>query len=98
MFRKGLINTLLDTPMTVSDIARLMELSPRDVEEDLRHMTRSLKRSEYRLRVRPASCRKCGFEFGADKLRKPGKCPRCHATWIREPLLEVTRVAGHRVD
>jgi predicted Zn-ribbon and HTH transcriptional regulator len=95
MFRKGLVNTLLDTPMTINDIAHLMDISPRDAEQDVRHLARSLKRSQYRLHVRPASCRKCGFEFGTDKLRKPGKCPRCHATWIREPLLEVT-TAGHR--
>jgi predicted Zn-ribbon and HTH transcriptional regulator len=32
-------------------------------------------------------CRTCGFTFHGDKLHKPGKCPRCRGTRIRDPLI-----------
>ncbi len=89
MYRKALIQLLLDNPMSLADIAQTMEVTPKDVEDDLHHLQKSLKRSEYKLLIHPAECRKCGFKFKKDKLHKPGKCPHCHETWIQEPLLEV---------
>ncbi len=93
MFRKDLMNLLLENAMSVTDIARLMEMHPREVEDDIRHLLKSVKHKGYRARVTPAQCRKCGFTFGQDKLRKPGKCPLCHATWISEPKLSLE--GGH---
>ena len=89
MYRKALIQLLLDNPMSLADIAQTMEVTPKDVEDDLHHLQKGLKRSEYKLLIHPAECRKCGFKFKKDKLHKPGKCPHCHETWIQEPLLEV---------
>lgn len=89
MFRKSLIELLLDKPMSLTDIARLIDSPPKDVEDDLKHLIKSLRHSSYHLIITPAQCRKCGFQFHKDKLHKPGKCPRCHETWIQEPLFEI---------
>ena len=89
MYRKALIQLLLNNPMSLADVAQAMDIPPRDVEGDLHHLQKSLKRSEYKLLIHPAECRKCGFKFNKEKLHKPGKCPHCHETWIQEPLLEV---------
>jgi len=89
MFRKGLINLLLDNPLGITDIARHMEVSPKEVEGDMEHLLKSLKHSEHRLIITPAKCLKCGFTFHKDKFHRPGKCPQCHGTWISEPLFEV---------
>ena len=91
MYRKELISLLEDTKMGLVEIARLLDAAPRNVEDDLRHLQKSLRHSEYRLLVTPARCRKCGVEFHKDMLHKPGKCPRCHETWIQEPLLTIER-------
>lgn len=91
MYRKDLIDLLLDNPTSLAEIARDLEIPIKDVEDDLHHLEKSLKYSDYRLVVHPASCRKCGFKFKEEKLHKPGKCPRCHETWIQEPLLEVIK-------
>ena len=91
MFRKELMDLLLGTTMSVAEIARLMEMHPRDVEDDIRHLLKSIKHKGCRAQVTPAQCRKCSFTFRKDKLRKPGKCPRCHATWISEPKLSLVR-------
>jgi predicted Zn-ribbon and HTH transcriptional regulator len=89
VFRKDLIPLLLDRALAVTQIARLTGESPKDVASDLQHLIRSLKHSEYQVSVTPAQCRKCSFEFGADKLQKPSKCPECRSTWLTEPLIEI---------
>jgi predicted Zn-ribbon and HTH transcriptional regulator len=43
MFRKDLIEMLLANPMTVSQIARLVDDLPGRVADDLNHLFRSLK-------------------------------------------------------
>ena len=89
MFRKNLIETLLGNPMTVSQIARLVDESPARVADDLNHLLRSLKHTEYKAVMEPACCRSCGFEFSKDKLTKPSKCPDCHSTWVLEPKIGI---------
>ncbi len=44
VFRKDLIELLLMRPMSIQQIARLLEERPRDVEDDLHHLLRSLKK------------------------------------------------------
>jgi predicted Zn-ribbon and HTH transcriptional regulator len=90
MFRKDLVAFLHNNPTPVAEIARLFETSPKDAEDDLRHLMKTLKKSAYRLHVYPAVCRKCDFVFSREKLTKPGKCPRCRGTWIEAPLVEIT--------
>jgi predicted Zn-ribbon and HTH transcriptional regulator len=91
VFRKDLMDMLLENAMSVADIARRLEMPPREVEDNVRHLLKSIRHQGYRAQVTPAQCRKCGFTFGQDKLRKPGKCPRCHATWLSEPKLSLVR-------
>jgi predicted Zn-ribbon and HTH transcriptional regulator len=91
VFRRDLVTLLLDRSLTVQDLARDLDLRPRELAEDLTHLTRSLRRSPYRLIVTPARCRKCGFRFGEERLLKPGKCPACRGTWMTEPVLRLQR-------
>jgi len=94
MFRKNLIEMLNGNPMTVSQIARLVDESPGRVADDLNHFLRSLKHMEYKAVVEPARCRSCGFEFSTEKLTKPSKCPECHSTWVLEPKIRVENKTG----
>jgi len=89
MFRKDLLEILHDRPASLQELALLLDVRPRELEDDLQHLLISLKNLPYRAIITPASCRKCGFVFHKDKLHKPGKCPRCHGTWISEPLLSI---------
>jgi predicted Zn-ribbon and HTH transcriptional regulator len=89
MFRKDLIPLLLNNPLSVTRIARVVVASPRDIEADVQHFLKSLRHTEYSVVITPAECRKCGFAFGTDKLRKPSKCPECQSTWLVEPTIEV---------
>lgn len=89
MFRKDLIELLLDNPMSVSKIARQVGDSASRVADDLQHVIQSLRNTDRKLIVTPARCRKCGFEFSPEKLTKPSKCPQCRGGWIKDPLVEI---------
>ena len=89
MFRKNLIEMLKGNPMTVSQIARFVDESPGRVADDLNHLFRSLKHTEYKAIVEPARCRSCGFEFSAgeiDQTLQRASAPLIEAT-IRTPIL-----------
>lgn len=89
MFRKALAEFLTGEPITVAELARAAGVPVKEVALDLTHLARSLKRTDRRLVVTPATCRKCAFAFGEDKLTRPGKCPMCKGTWITEPRVAV---------
>ena len=89
MFRKDLIDLLLGNPMGVSQIARAVKESPSQITDDLQHLLRSLKHTDYQATVEAAHCRACGLEFSKEKLTKPSKCPECHSTWILEPKIGI---------
>jgi len=89
MFRKHLIKLLLENPMSLRQIARMEEELPDRIADDLNHLFRSLKHTEYEAVIEPARCRACGFEFSESKLNKPSKCPKCHNTWVLEPKIGI---------
>jgi predicted Zn-ribbon and HTH transcriptional regulator len=89
MFRRDLIDILEARPITLHELALLLDERPRDLEDDLEHLFRSLRKGPLCPMITPASCRKCGFRFDEHKLHKPGKCPRCKGTWISEPLISL---------
>ena len=80
---------LQDRPASLRELARLLVVHPKDVEDDLRHLIRSLRNRPYRAIITPATCKKCGFVFHRNKFHKPGKCPACKGTWISEPLIRI---------
>ncbi|MEJ2180567.1 MAG: transcriptional regulator [Gammaproteobacteria bacterium] len=90
MFRKELLEMLLDNPMSIKEIAHLLELPVKDVEDDIKHLQKSIKHMKYRMQISPARCLKCDFQFRKDKLHKPSKCPLCHGTRIEEPQIGIT--------
>jgi predicted Zn-ribbon and HTH transcriptional regulator len=89
MFRKDLIPVLLNSPRTLHQISREMQVPIKDVESDLKHLFKSLKHSDYKPHVTPATCRKCQFEFSGEKLHKPSRCPKCRHSWITEPVIAI---------
>ena len=89
MFRKKLIDLLLGNAMSITQIARAVDESPGQIADDLRHLIRSLKHTDYQAILEPARCRACGFEFSEEKLTKPSKCPECHSTWVLEPKIRI---------
>jgi len=89
--RRDLLSYLSHEPRSVSRLARELRLPRAEVEDALRHMTRSARAAGHRIVVVPARCRSCGFTFGEDKLSKPGRCPQCRESRIFEPQVGIER-------
>ena len=89
MYRRDLLSLLQGQPMTVHEIARELECPVREVIDALEHLRKSLRHRSEKMEVERAQCRKCGFTFSAQKLSRPGKCPRCNSRWIREPRIRI---------
>lgn len=90
MFRKDLIELLLQRPTTLYELAQELEAPLKEVEADLQHLLKSLHHLPYRAEITPARCNKCGFVFRHDKLHKPSRCPRCRGNWISAPRISIT--------
>ncbi len=84
--RERITEIIEDNDLSPSEIAKIMEISVRDVLEDLKHIANSQKYGK--LMVMPARCKKCGYQFRAD-IKFPKKCPKCHSTWIEEPKFKI---------
>lgn len=87
--RRQLFELLSREPRSVSSIARELGLKRGDVEEDLRHMLRSAAARGEAIEIVPARCKACGFEFGPERLAKPGRCPECKESRIIEAMIRI---------
>ncbi len=63
MFRKDLIDILQEKPISLHELALLLDSRPRDLEDDLQHLFRSLRNDPLCPVIVLANCRKCGFLF-----------------------------------
>ncbi len=90
MFREELIAILKQRPTSLHELALLLDVKPRELENEPRHLFRSLRADPMCPVIDPASCRRCGLPFAGYKLHTPGKCPRCKGTWISDPLISLT--------
>ncbi len=89
MYRKELSELLKQKRLTAQELARHFDVRQKDIEDELEHIFKSIKKEGVRLVVDPARCRKCDFTFKRDKLDKPGKCPSCKSTWIAPAVFHI---------
>jgi predicted Zn-ribbon and HTH transcriptional regulator len=91
--RQRIMEILRREEMSFEELRREMELPARRLEEDLRHVERSLRRGSERLRIDPAVCRACGFVFRervSKHLHAPSRCPQCRSERISEPRFRIS--------
>lgn len=70
-------------------LRRELGLSSWALEEDLRHVERSVGRSGERIDATPAECLRCGFLFDSRRLHTPGRCPTCNGERIADTILSI---------
>lgn len=87
--RKDLIQFMVGRSLPISAIARLLGVKRSEVHEELRHVLLSLRHTGCEVEITPGRCRKCGFTFSENDLRKPSRCPACKSTWIADPKITV---------
>ncbi|WP_447978554.1 transcriptional regulator [Candidatus Nitrospira bockiana] len=85
--RQALIAILTGSLRSSYELARLLGLPERQVEEHLAHIVRTLARDRTRRFVlEPAECPDCGFVFrGRTRLTRPSRCPRCRGEGVTGP-------------
>jgi predicted Zn-ribbon and HTH transcriptional regulator len=78
-------------PMTAEEICERLDIKKRSiVYEDIDHISKSVKRQNKELLIRPAICGKCQFVFKTRKTAKPpSKCPKCKSEWILSPTFSI---------
>jgi predicted Zn-ribbon and HTH transcriptional regulator len=73
----------------IDDLRRTLEIPVHLLEEDLRHIEKSVRAAGKRLVAEPARCLSCGFVFRKTKFHPPGRCPECRDHRIAGPFMKI---------
>lgn len=88
--RQEIISVLERNTLSAKEISGIVRASEKEVYEHLAHIQKTVSKQGDKLKIVPAECNKCGFEFKKrERLKKPGKCPVCRSETIREPLFSI---------
>lgn len=85
--RQRLLEVLTGGLYSARQLAGLLALPERQIEDHLLHLVRSVKHDRTRRFVlEPAACTRCGFVFrDRTRLTCPSRCPRCRSEAISAP-------------
>ncbi|NKB81748.1 MAG: transcriptional regulator [Nitrospirales bacterium] len=86
------MDCLTQRTSTSRELAELVGIPERQVEEHLPHIVKSLSRDTTRQFMQdPSTCRDCQFVF-RDRTRftTPSRCPRCRSEDIGAPQFRIT--------
>jgi predicted Zn-ribbon and HTH transcriptional regulator len=85
--RQRMIELLAETRLSAYQLAQLLGISERQVEDHLPHIVKSLARDRSRRFVLdPSACSDCGFVFrDRTKLTRPSRCPTCRSEAVSAP-------------
>ncbi|MDH3521140.1 MAG: transcriptional regulator [Myxococcales bacterium] len=92
--RRRLLRWLSQGEYDFDALQEALELGVRDLERDLRHVERTVRRRGQRLRVSAPRCSDCGFDFPgrtARHLHTPSRCPKCRGERIAPSRFSVAR-------
>lgn len=90
--RQRLLRWLAEDEYDFETLRVELDLSPRELDDELRHVERTLRAGGRRLLVEAPRCRDCGFDFPGRRrrhLHPPGRCPRCRGQRIAPPRFRV---------
>lgn len=85
--RQRIIELLTDARLSSRQLAQMVGLPERQVEEHLAHVAKTIARDRTRRFIlEPAMCPNCDFVFRErTKLTRPSRCPRCRSEGISAP-------------
>jgi predicted Zn-ribbon and HTH transcriptional regulator len=90
--RQEIIDRLTENEWEFDELRREFGLTVKILEEDLRHIDRSVRAGGRRLTVVPAKCESCGFAFKSTAYHPPGRCPSCRNRRITGPWLHIASI------
>lgn len=91
--RQAIITIIDGMGLSAKEISVQIGIPEKEVYEHLEHIRKTaLSKKEYKLKISPPVCKRCGFEFiKREKLKKPSKCPVCKSENIQEPLFAIIK-------
>lgn len=87
--RQSIIVLLQDQELSARELSQVIGIREKEVYEHLTHIARSAT-VKGKLKIQPAVCRDCGFEFRKrDRLNPPGRCFRCRSESVIPPRFRI---------
>jgi predicted Zn-ribbon and HTH transcriptional regulator len=85
--RQRIIELITSTRLSSYQLAQMLGIPERQVEEHLPHIVKTVARDpSRRFILEPSVCQDCGFLFrDRTKLTRPGRCPSCRSEGIAAP-------------
>lgn len=85
--RQRIIDLLIGARLSSYQLAQMLGIPERHVEEHLPHVVKTIVRDKTKKFILdPAACRDCGFLFqDRTRLTRPSRCPRCRSEAITDP-------------
>ena len=100
--RQQITDLLMESRRSSYQLAQLLGISERQVEDHLSHVVQSVARDRTRRFVlEPSACSDCGFVFrDRKKLTKPSRCPSCRREGVTTPRygIEFRKASSRRLD
>ena len=87
--RQQIFERLAEGEWEFDDLRHVFGLTVKVLEEDLRHIERSVRTGGQRLIIRSACCEACDFVFKSTAFHPPGRCPSCRDRRISGPWLRI---------
>lgn len=89
--RQYLMDLLTGVQRSSPELAALLGLPERHIEDHLVHIARSLARDRTRRFVlEPSICQHCRYAFrGRTRLTRPSRCPHCRSESISNPRFTI---------
>lgn len=85
--RQQIMELITGTRRTARQLAELVGIPERQVEEHLAHIVRSVARDRTRrFLLEPSECQDCAYSFRErTRLTRPSRCPRCRSEAVSAP-------------
>jgi len=100
--RQRIIELLTGTRLTTHQLAQMLGIPERQVENHLMHAVKSIARDKtQRFILEPSRCQDCDFVFrDRRRLTRPSRCPHCRSEGITAPRYGIDSVGSRtgRVD
>jgi predicted Zn-ribbon and HTH transcriptional regulator len=85
--RQRIIDLITGTRLSSFQLAQILGIPERQVEEHLTHVVKTIARDKTRRFILdPACCQDCDFVFrDRSRLTRPSRCPHCRSEVISAP-------------
>ncbi len=93
--RQRIIDVITGTRLSSYQLAQILDIRERQVEEHLAHVVKTVARDKTRRFILdPARCQDCSFAFRARRrLTRPSRCPHCRSEAIAAPRYGIDLIA-----